>query len=151
MHAEQKPVVLLVEDYEDAREMYRDYLEFAGFQVETAENGVEALAKAKAIDPDVVLMDLSLPVMDGWEATRRLKADPATAHLPVLALSAHALAVEGERAKEAGCDGFIAKPCIPAELVARLSTYLNLADASNPSERPLAPRPRPGRQPRTDD
>lgn len=151
MHAEQRPIVLLVEDYEDAREMYRDYLEFAGFQVETAENGVEALAKARAIDPDVVLMDLSLPVMDGWEATRRLKADPATAHLPVLALSAHALAIEGERAREAGCDGFIAKPCIPADLVARLSTYLNLADAPNPSEGQPPQRPRPGRQLRTDD
>src|ERR687895_141255 len=110
MHAEHKPIVLLVEDYEDAREMYRDYLEFAGFQVETAENGVEALAKARAIDPDVVLMDLSLPVMDGWEATRRLKADPATAHLPIVALSAHALAIEGERAREAGCVWFISKP-----------------------------------------
>jgi two-component system cell cycle response regulator DivK len=151
MHSQRKPVVLLVEDYEDAREMYRDYLEFSGFRVETAKDGAEALVKARTVDPDVVLMDLSLPVMDGWEATRRLKADPATAHLTVVALSAHALAAEGERAREAGCDGFIAKPCIPADLVARLSVYVDLADASKSSNRSSAERRRPSRQPRTDD
>lgn len=151
MHSVRKPVVLLVEDYEDAREMYRDYLEFAGIRVETARDGVEALAKAKAIDPDVVLMDLSLPVMDGWEATRRLKADPATAHVPVLALSAHAASAEGERAREAGCDGFISKPCIPADLVARLAAYLTPTEAPHPSERQPAERRRPDGPLRTGD
>src|SRR4029453_2180479 len=96
------PLILLVEDYDDAREMYRDYLEYSGFQVETARDGHEALTKARASNPDLVLMDLSLPGLDGWEATRVLKTDPATSHLIVVALSAHALAAEGDRARKAG-------------------------------------------------
>jgi CheY-like chemotaxis protein len=141
-----RPVVLLVEDYDDAREMYRDYLEFSGFCVETARDGAEALCKARTAAPDIVLMDLSLPVIDGWEATRRLKADPATAHLTIVALSAHALAVEGERARRAGCDGFIAKPCLPAELVSHLATYLKLDACGAPADEGL--RGPSGRRPR---
>lgn len=121
------PLVLLVEDFVDAREMYRDYLEFSGFRVETAGDGREAIEKARACRPDLVLMDLSLPVIDGWEATRILKADAATSHLPIVALSAHAMAPEGRRASEAGCDGFIAKPCLPHELVAEIARYLDAA------------------------
>jgi CheY-like chemotaxis protein len=120
-----KPVILVVEDFEDAREMYRDYLEFAGFRVHTACDGREAIEKAQKINPDLVLMDLSLPGIDGWEATRLLKSDPATAHLLIVALSAHALAPEGERARAAGCDGFIAKPCLPPDLVLEIDRYLN--------------------------
>lgn len=121
-----RPLVLLVEDYDDAREMYRDYLEFAGFAVETARDGREALEKARELMPDLVLMDLSLPGIDGWEATSRLKADPETRHLTIVALSAHALATEGERARRAGCDGFIAKPCLPPELVEQIASYLKV-------------------------
>lgn len=150
MHTERRPTVLLVEDYDDAREMYRDYLEFSGFVVETASDGAEALAKAQTVGPDVVLMDLSLPGIDGWEATRRLKADPATAHLTIVALSAHALSAEGERAREAGCDGFIPKPCLPSELVAQLANYLKLDGAhpgsGRPGSRRQARRTRPGRR-----
>ncbi len=105
--------------------MYRDYLLFAGFEVETAENGEEAIVKARAIHPDIILMDLSLPVLDGWEATRRLKADHETAHLTVIALSAHAMAAEAQRAAQAGCDGFIAKPCLPEELVNEVTRHLD--------------------------
>jgi CheY-like chemotaxis protein len=105
--------------------MYRDYLEFSGFRVQTACDGREAIEKAQRINPDLVLMDLSLPGIDGWEATRLLKSDPATAHLLIVALSAHALAPEGERARAAGCDGFIAKPCLPTDLVAEIGRYLN--------------------------
>jgi CheY-like chemotaxis protein len=76
--------------------------------------------------PDLVLMDLSLPGIDGWEATSRLKADPQTRRLTIVALSAHALATEGERARKAGCDGFIAKPCLPHELVEQIATYLKV-------------------------
>jgi CheY-like chemotaxis protein len=108
--------VLLVEDYEDAREMYRDYLVFSGFDVETADNGQEAIDKARRLAPDVILMDLSLPVLDGWEATRRLKSDARTSEIKVIALSAHAMSAEARRAADAGCDGFIAKPCLPQEL-----------------------------------
>jgi CheY-like chemotaxis protein len=119
-----RPLLLVVEDFDDAREMYRDYLEFAGFRVETARDGREGIDKARALQPDLVLMDLSLPGIDGWEATRLLKADPATRHILIVALSAHALAAEGERARAAGCDGFIAKPCLPPDLVHEISKYL---------------------------
>ena len=118
------PLILLVEDYDDAREMYRDYLEFSGFRVETARDGREALDKARALRPDLILMDLSLPGIDGWEATRTLKADPDTAGLLIVALSAHALAAEGDRARDAGCDGFIPKPCLPHDLVHQIGDYL---------------------------
>lgn len=121
------PLILLVEDFADAREMYRDYLEFSGFRVVTASDGREAIEKARAMEPDLVLMDLSLPGIDGWEATRILKADKATSHLLIVALSAHALAPEGQRAREAGCDGFIAKPCLPPELVTEITKFLDLA------------------------
>lgn len=118
------PLILVVEDFDDAREMYRDYLQFAGFRVETARDGREGIEKARTVQPDLVLMDLSLPVIDGWEATRLLKSDPATKDMLIVALSAHALAAEGQRARDAGCDGFIAKPCLPSDLVEEISRYL---------------------------
>src|ERR1043166_4555492 len=99
-----RPRVLLVDDYPDAREMYAEYLDFSGFEVIEASNGMEALQRAADAQPDIVLMDLSLPVMDGWEATRRLKADKRTEHIPVVALTGHALAGISEGAKRAGCD-----------------------------------------------
>ena len=113
-----KPVVLLVDDYPDAREMYAEYLEFSGFEIVQAGNGVEAIDRAHDSHPDVILMDLSLPVMDGWEATRRLKADESTKGIPVLAVTGHALTGVSNDAKNAGCDGFITKPCLPEDLVA---------------------------------
>jgi len=118
------PLILVVEDFDDAREMYRDYLEFAGFRVETARDGREGIEKARALQPDLILMDLSLPGIDGWEATRLLKAAPETRQIIIIALSAHALATEGERARAAGCDGFIAKPCLPPDLVLEITKYL---------------------------
>ncbi len=125
------PLILIVEDFDDAREMYRDYLEFSGYRVDTARDGREAIEKARALNPDLILMDLSLPGIDGWEATRLLKAAPETNHLLIVALSAHALAAEGERARAAGCDGFIAKPCLPPDLVNEIEKYLK----GQPSER----------------
>jgi two-component system, cell cycle response regulator DivK len=119
-----KPLILVVEDFDDAREMYRDYLEFSGFRVETARDGREAIDKTRELRPDLVLMDLSLPGLDGWEATRLLKAAPDTSGILIIALSAHALATEGERARAAGCDGFIAKPCLPPDLVREIGKYL---------------------------
>lgn len=129
------PLVLLVEDFVDAREMYRDYLEFSGFRVETAGDGREAIDKARTCKPDLVLMDLSLPGIDGWEATRVLKSDPETAGVPILALSAHAMAPEGRRAHEAGCDGFIAKPCLPHELVSEIGRFLALTAPARATRR----------------
>jgi len=97
-----KPLILIVEDFDDAREMYRDYLEFSGFRAETARDGREAIDKARTLQPDLILMDLSLPGIDGWEATRLLKAEPDTSHLLIVALSAHALAAEGSAAPIVG-------------------------------------------------
>ncbi len=124
--AQPGPLILVVEDFDDAREMYRDYLEYRGFRVLTAVNGREAIEQARAAQPDLILMDLSLPGIDGWEASRLLKSDRATRHLPIVALSAHAMAAEGDRAREAGCDGFIAKPCLPADLVAHIAAFLKI-------------------------
>ena len=117
--------VLLVDDYPDAREMYSEYLQFSGFDVVEATNGMEALKSAIESSPDIILMDLSLPVMDGWEATRRLKADERTASIPVVALTGHALAGISEGAKRAGCDAFVTKPCLPEDLVKEIRRILD--------------------------
>jgi CheY-like chemotaxis protein len=119
------PLILVVDDYQDAREMYAEYLQFSGFRVAEAKNGNEAVEKAFALKPDLILMDLSLPGMDGWEATRRLKADDATRHIPVVALTGHALAGASEGAKKAGCDSFVTKPCLPDDLVVEVRRMLN--------------------------
>jgi len=120
-----RPRVLLVDDYPDAREMYSEYLQFSGFDVVEAANGMEALQSAIDRSPDIILMDLSLPVMDGWEATRRLKADERTASIPVVALTGHALAGISEGAKKAGCDAFVTKPCLPEDLVKEIRRILD--------------------------
>jgi two-component system, cell cycle response regulator DivK len=125
-----RPRVLLVDDYPDAREMYAEYLDFSGFEVIEASNGMEALQRAADAQPDIVLMDLSLPVMDGWEATRRLKADKRTEHIPVVALTGHALAGISEGAKRAGCDAFVTKPCLPEDLVKEIRKVLDQHAAS---------------------
>ena len=122
--------VLVVDDYPDAREMYGEYLEYCGFEVVQASNGMEALQRALDAAPDIILMDLSLPVMDGWEATRRLKADKRTAGIPVVALTGHALAGISEGAKKAGCDAFVTKPCLPEDLVREIQRVLDEAPAS---------------------
>lgn len=122
---DQKPRVLLVDDYPDAREMYAEYLQFSGYDVIEAANGMEALQRALDSAPDIILMDLSLPVMDGWEATRRLKSDERTAPIPVIALTGHALAGISEGAKKAGCDAFVTKPCLPEDLVREIRTMLD--------------------------
>ena len=119
-----RPCVLVVDDYPDAREMYSEYLQFSGFDVVEAANGMEALQQAAAAAPDIILMDLSLPVMDGWEATRRLKADRRTANIPVLALTGHALAGISDGARKAGCDAFVTKPCLPQDLVKEIRRVL---------------------------
>jgi CheY-like chemotaxis protein len=116
--------VLLVDDYPDAREMYSEYLKFSGYDVVEATNGVEALQRAIETSPDIILMDLSLPVMDGWEATRRLKEDARTSSIPVVALTGHALAGMFEGAKRAGCDAFVTKPCLPEDLVKEIQNVL---------------------------
>ena len=140
----QQPLVLVVEDYQDAREMYAAYLQFSGFRVAEATNGEEAIEKTLELMPDIILMDLALPRMDGWEATRRLKLDERTRHIPIVALTGHALAGHAEGARQAGCDSFVTKPCLPDALVAEIQRMLaarrNTADAGR-----TTPRPRGGR------
>ena len=99
----QSALVLLVDDYPDNRDIYVQFLTYSGLRVEEAENGYEALDKAFALRPDVIVMDLSLPGLDGWEATRRLKRDPRTRHIPVVVLTGHALAGHSQGAMDAGC------------------------------------------------
>jgi CheY-like chemotaxis protein len=110
-------VVLIVDDFEDNRIMYAEFLRLSGYEVVEASNGLEAIQKATTVVPDVVVMDLSLPVLDGWEATRRLKGDSRTRHIPVLILTGHALDGHAQGAREAGCDGLLAKPCLPETLL----------------------------------
>lgn len=119
------PTVLLVDDFEDSREMYSDYLGFHGYRVEEAKNGKEAIEKAQALLPDAILMDLSMPIMDGWEATRQLKADSRTRHIPIMALTGHALSGYSESAKKAGCDAVVTKPCLPADLMEEIKRMLD--------------------------
>jgi two-component system cell cycle response regulator DivK len=104
------PKILLVEDHEDNRDMLSRRLTRRGYEVVLAVDGEEALTKATAELPDVILMDMSLPIMDGWEATRRLKADPTTQAIPVIALTAHAMSGDREKALAAGCDDYDTKP-----------------------------------------
>ena len=121
------PLILVVDDYQDAREMYAEYLQFSGFRVAEARNGNEAVEQAFALKPALILMDLSLPGMDGWEATRRLKADETTRHIPIVALTGHALAGASEGARRAGCDSFVTKPCLPDDLVIEVRRMLGTA------------------------
>ena len=119
-----RPVVLIVEDQQDLRQLYAQHLTMSGFDVIEAANGAEAIDHALSSLPDVVLMDLSLPVVDGWEATRQLKADPRTAHIPVVALTAHDGSGELQRATRAGCDWFVPKPCPPDALITEVRRIL---------------------------
>jgi CheY-like chemotaxis protein len=96
--------------------MYAVHLSCVGFDVIEASNGVEALERAAASAPDVVVMDLSLPIMDGWEATRRLRADARTTRIPVIVLTGHALTGNSDAAKNLTCDAFVVKPCLPEAL-----------------------------------
>ena len=125
MTEQNAPLILVVDDYQDAREMYAEYLQFSGFRVAEARNGNEAVDQAFALRPDLILMDLSLPGKDGWEATRELKADERTRHIPIVALTGHALAGASDGAKKAGCDSFVTKPCLPDDLVVEVRRMLN--------------------------
>ena len=121
--------ILLVEDNEMNRDMLSRRLERKGFSVVVAVDGAEGLLKAKSEGPDLILMDMSLPVLDGWEATRRLKADEATRHIPVIALTAHAMASDEQKAREAGCDDFDTKPIELSRLLEKIQSRLDNRNA----------------------
>jgi two-component system cell cycle response regulator DivK len=114
------PLVLLVDDYADAREMYAEFLKSSGYRVAEAADGAEALEKIAALAPDVILLDVSLPLIDGREVTKRVKANPATARIPVVLLSGMPL----EYVKGAGADACVAKPCAPEALLAEVGRLL---------------------------
>lgn len=116
--------ILLVEDNTDNRAIYRTILEHSGYVVVEAENGAEGLRLAREGAPDLILMDISIPIVDGWEATRILKADDATKGIPIIALTAHALAADRQKASEVGCDGYLAKPCEPRKVVAEVERFI---------------------------
>lgn len=109
-------LVLIADDSPDARALYREYLEFCGFEVSTAADGEEAVEKAAAGWPAVIIMDLAMPKMDGWEAIRRIRANPITSDIPIVALSAFAFGEEPERARHAGADLCLTKPCLPSQV-----------------------------------
>ncbi|MEP7001919.1 MAG: response regulator, partial [bacterium] len=123
--------VLLVEDNEDNRIVYSTILRHFGYEVIEALNGEEGIAKARSEKPDLILMDISIPIIDGWEATQVLKHDPATRDIPIIALTAHALASDREKAMEVGCDGYLAKPCEPRAVVAEVQRFLGKDAARN--------------------
>ena len=118
--------ILLVEDNEMNRDMLSRRLMRKKFEVVMAVNGHEGVEMATSENPDLVLMDLSLPVMDGWEAIRRIKGDPATSQLPIIALTAHAMAGDEARAREAGCDDYDTKPVNFQRLMGKIEAFLGV-------------------------
>jgi CheY-like chemotaxis protein len=105
------PLILVVDDAPDGRQMYVTYLKHHGYRVIEATNGVEAIEQSYSHRPDLIVMDLGMPNIDGWEATRRIKRDPRTGHIPVLAISGHVFTDAVSRATTAGADAFLPKPC----------------------------------------
>jgi CheY-like chemotaxis protein len=122
--------ILLVEDFDDARELYAICLRASGYEVIEAATGDEAVALARSAAPDLILMDMLLPGIDGWQATAELKQDPRLKHVPIVALTAHALSDERERVSKLGCDGFLAKPCLPPDLIRTVDRILGRHTAS---------------------
>ncbi len=116
--------ILVVEDQEDNRAILRDLLQSVGYELIEAVNGEEALSMAVEHMPDLILMDIQLPVVDGYEATRRIKAEPALQGIPVIAVTSYALSGDEEKAREAGCDDYVTKPFSPRDLLAKVQAYL---------------------------
>jgi CheY-like chemotaxis protein len=117
-------LILIVEDDEDSREVYKEILETHGFEVETATSGSEGLRLARELHPGAILMDISIPDMDGWAVTSRLKADPDTSDIPVIVVTAYAFPEDRTRADSMGCDGFLTKPCEPSRVLAEIQRLL---------------------------
>jgi two-component system, cell cycle response regulator DivK len=116
--------ILVVEDQEDNMRILRDLLGHAGYEVIEAADGEQALVVAAAKRPDLILMDIQLPLLDGYEATRRIKADPSLRTIPVIVITSYALSGDESKAREAGCDDYVAKPYSPRQLLAKIQQYL---------------------------
>jgi len=117
--------ILVVEDTEDNRHIIRDLLSSAGYEMIEAVTGAEGVEMARTHVPDLILMDMQMPVLDGYEATRRIKAEPALAHIPVIAVTSYALSGDEEKTRAAGCDGYVAKPFSPRQLLAKVREFLD--------------------------
>jgi two-component system, cell cycle response regulator DivK len=116
--------ILVVEDQEDNRRIIRDLLSSASFEVIEAVTGEEGVALAEARRPDLILMDIQMPVLDGYEATRRIKADARLRHIPIIVVTSYALSGDDAKARAAGADDYVAKPFSPRELLAKIRTFL---------------------------
>jgi two-component system cell cycle response regulator DivK len=124
--------LLLVEDNEDNRIIYSTVLRHLGYQVIEAQDGLQAVDLARSAQPDLILMDISIPRLDGWEATRILRRDPATRAIPIIALTAHALSDDRERAAEVGFTSYLAKPIEPRAVVAEVRRWIGDGTAKKP-------------------
>jgi CheY-like chemotaxis protein len=118
------PLVLVVDDYAATRQMYFTYLTSKGMRALVAGEGLTAVRLAEREQPDVIVMDLSLPMLDGWEAIRRLKGNSRTAHIPIVACTGNVVGGSGERAIAAGCDAYVIKPCLPEQLFEQIRILL---------------------------
>ena len=116
--------ILVVEDTEDNRQILRDLLGMAGYDMIEAHDGAEGVAKAAEHKPDLILMDIQMPVMDGYEATRRIKANPELKAIPVIAVTSYALSGDEQKTRDAGCDAYIAKPYSPRQMLAKVREIL---------------------------
>lgn len=125
-------MILIADEIVDTRQMYAEYLEFVGYRVEQARTGQEAVALAQALVPALIVMDLSMPDIDGCEATRRLKADVRTSTIPVVVVSGHVMGPVKERAIAAGADAFVTKPCLPDDLSTKIAGVLATRGSAPP-------------------
>ena len=116
--------ILVVEDQEDNRQILRDLLASTDYEIVEAENGLEALAAVAKHRPDLILIDIQLPILDGYEATRRIKADPELRSIPIIAVTSYALSGDEAKAREAGCDAYVPKPYSPRQLLAKINEFL---------------------------
>ena len=117
--------ILVVEDQEDNRQIIRDMLSATDYQVTEAENGEEALAAVAKQRPDLILMDIQMPILDGYEATRRIKADPGLRSIPIIAITSYALSGDEQKARAAGCDDYVPKPYSPRQFLAKIREHLS--------------------------
>ena len=120
-----KKRILMIEDTEDNRQILRDLFATTGYELIEAKDGAAGVAMAQAERPDLILMDIQLPVLDGYEATRRIKTDPELGHIPIIAVTSYALSGDEAKVRAAGCDAYIAKPFSPRVLLAKVRELLN--------------------------
>jgi two-component system cell cycle response regulator DivK len=116
--------ILMVEDTEDNRQIVRDLMDSVGYDLIEAADGAAGVAMAAEHKPDLILMDIQLPVMDGYEAARRIKAKPELSHIPIIAVTSYALSGDEDKTRAAGCDGYVAKPFSPRQLLAMINEFL---------------------------